>query len=329
MTKYLHLFFKFKGEVKTSGRIINTIREHKIVFEEKNRLIWGQFSNGTGRVSDRNRERITNQVNNGIDSFAFFLMNNGGERELFVGKINRLYDKQEITPINPLKEFIPAYYSGTVGTSAEKISVFVDMSTFLKIDSKLVNEITVESTGEKVLNVNNSRSIFLTNISVNLQESILEILRNYEINYQYQVEQENIDEVIMEDYPKDLPSIFLGAGRGAYKRDPKIAKKAIVLANYKCEIDLKHEDFISKVTKKTYVEAHHLIPMGFQGDFQKSIDVEANIISLCANCHKKLHHAEYEVIEPLIEKLYDARINRLNNCGINIEKRELINYYKR
>ncbi|MEC3460112.1 hypothetical protein [Bacillus thuringiensis] len=118
MTKHLHLFFKFKGEVNTSDCIINTIREHKTVLEEKNRLIWGQFSNGTGRVSNTNRERITNQVNAGIGSFAFFLMNNRKERELFVGKINRLYDKKEITATSPLKEFIPAYYSETVGTSS-------------------------------------------------------------------------------------------------------------------------------------------------------------------------------------------------------------------
>ncbi|PFJ09917.1 HNH endonuclease [Bacillus thuringiensis] len=328
MTKHLHLFFKFKGEVNTSGRIINTIREHKLVLEEKNRLIWGQFSNGTGRVSDRNRERIINQVNTGIDSFAFFLMNNGRERELFVGKIKRLYDRKEIKSDSPLKEFIPGYYSGTVGTSAEKISVFVDMSTLVKIDSKLVNEIVVESTGEKVLNVTNPRSIFLTNISESLRDLIIEILRNPEANYQYQVEQENVGSVIREDIPKNVPSKSRGEGSGAYKRDFKTAKNAIVLANYKCEIDLNHEYFISKVTKRNYVEAHHLIPIGFQDDFQKSIDVEANIISLCAHCHKKLHHAEYKVIEPLIEKLYDARINRLNNCGITINKNELLNYYK-
>lgn len=35
MTKHLHLFFKFKGEVNTSDCIINTIREHKTVLEEK------------------------------------------------------------------------------------------------------------------------------------------------------------------------------------------------------------------------------------------------------------------------------------------------------
>ncbi|MFA2809134.1 HNH endonuclease [Bacillus mycoides] len=202
------------------------------------------------------------------------------------------------------------------------------MSTFVKIDSKLVNEIIVESTGEKVLNVTNPRSIFLTNISESLRDLIIEILRNPESNYQYQIEQENVGSVIIEDTPKYVPSKSKGEGSGAYKRDSKTAKNAIVLANYKCEIDLNHEDFISKVTKKNYVEAHHLIPMGFQDDFQKSIDVEANIISLCAHCHKKLHHAEYKVIEPLIEKLYDARINRLNNCGINIDKYEFLNYYK-
>ena len=89
-----------------------------------------------------------------------------------------------------------------MGTSAEKISVFVDMSTLVKINSKLVNEIIVESTGEKVLNVTNPRSIFLTNISESLRDLIIEILRNPEANYQYQVEQENVGSVIIEDIPK-------------------------------------------------------------------------------------------------------------------------------
>ena len=151
-------------------------------------------------------------------------MNNRKERELFVGKINRLYDKKEITATSPLKEFIPAYYSETVGTSAEKISVFVDMSTLVKINSKLVNEIIVESTGEKVLNVTNPRSIFLTNISESLRDLIIEILRNPEANYQYQVEQENVGSVIIEDIPKNVPSKSKGEGSGAYKRDFKTAK---------------------------------------------------------------------------------------------------------
>ncbi|MFA2809135.1 hypothetical protein [Bacillus mycoides] len=102
MKKHLHLLFKCQREVSIFGCKINTIRGHKQIFEEKNRLIWGQFSNSNQKteekkgVADRNRERITGQINTDIESFAFFLMNNGRERELFVGKIDRLYDRKEI-----------------------------------------------------------------------------------------------------------------------------------------------------------------------------------------------------------------------------------------
>ena len=53
--------------------------------------------------------------------------------------------------------------------------------------------------------------------------------------------------------------------------------------------------------QRNYVEAHHLIPMGFQDDFSKSIDVEANIISLCTYCHKNYIMLNIKVIEPLIK----------------------------
>ncbi|MEF2097325.1 HNH endonuclease [Bacillus sp. CFBP9009] len=153
---------------------------------------------------------------------------------------------------------------------------------------------------------------------------------NYpEINFQYQVELEDVDEGIsIDDQPKERPFETFGSASITYKRDTKPSKKAIVLANYLCEIDHGHEDFISKITKENYVEAHHLIPMEFQGEFERSIDVEANIVSLCPSYHKKLHHGEYSVIEPLIEKLYDERIERLNKCEISLSKDDLLNYYK-
>ncbi|MCU4768296.1 HNH endonuclease [Bacillus toyonensis] len=327
MTKHLHVVLKYKKEIEIAGVKFDTIPEHKLVFEKKNRLIWGQISEkDASGIADKNRKRIINQVEADIDSFAFFF--NREERELFVGKIHKLYNRKEIAATSTLKDFIPNYYSGTVGTLAEKTSVFVDVSTFLKIDSKLIDEITVESSGGSVAS-NSSTPIFLVNITENLQNLINEMLSNPEANFQYQVEQEGVDDdVTVDDQPKDVSSKTTVGGRSSYKRDPKTSKKAIVLANYQCEIDSVHEDFISKVTKKNYVEAHHLIPMGYQDDFEKSIDVEANIVSLCASCHKKLHHAEYKVIESLIENLYDDRIGRLNDCQIKLTKNNLLSYYK-
>lgn len=158
---------------------------------------------------------------------------------------------------------------------------------------------------------------------------MIELLTNPEANFQYQVEQEDVpDDVTVEDIPKGKPIKTTGSGTSSYKRNSKTSKTAIVTAKYKCEIDGTHGDFISRVTGKNYVEAHHLIPMEYQEGFTNSVDVEANIVSLCVSCHKKLHHATNAVIKPLIEKLYAERIDRLEDCNIELTKAELLSYYK-
>ncbi len=331
MTESLHLVLKFPVNYKISGGSTDTITEHKNVFDTHDRLVWGQFSNkDESGVSEKNRKTINEkQIRAGVDSFTFFLANNKGKRELFVGKLNKVIDRKQIPTTSPLIKYIPSYYSGSVGTPAESMSVFVDVSTFIKIDNKLVDEITLASNKKRVLDVKNARSVFIVNITENLHNIIADLIMNPEENFQYQIEQVDIPEdVTVEDKPKDKPSKKTGSGKSSYQRDPKTSKTAIVTANYKCEIDASHLDFISRATGENYVEAHHLIPMEYQEDFSKSVDVEANIVSLCVSCHKKLHHAEYKVIQPLIEKLYDDRIDRLEDCEIGLKKIELLSYYK-
>ncbi|OFD90565.1 hypothetical protein BWGOE13_55320 [Bacillus mycoides] len=113
------------------------------------------------------------------------------------------------------------------GTPAEKISVFVNVSTFLKIDSKLIDEIIVESSGRSVVS-KGSTPVFLVNITENLQDLINEMLANPEANFQYQVEQEGVgDDVTVDDQPKDVPPKTTVGGRSSYKRDPKTSKKPL------------------------------------------------------------------------------------------------------
>lgn len=117
-------------------------------------------------------------------------------------------------------------------------------------------------------------------------------------------------------------------GSTYYKRDSKVAKRAIIASNYCCEVDNTHKDFTSNVTKKNYVEAHHLIQMGYQDEFEYSLDVEANIISLCVGCHKMLHHSIYTEKKNIIKQFYKERNERLSECGIDLTLKELLNYYK-
>jgi hypothetical protein len=331
MTNALHLVLKFKNEkFEINERKTNTIAEHKQLLESKGRLIWGQGSRRkVSGVAEKNRGRIIQQIKQRVSTYTFFLANNNGMKELYVGRMTNIYDRGEITLASKLKDYIPNYYSINVGTDLDEEILFVDVTTFFKIDSKYLNNIKLESNHENILSIRNSSSIFLVNIDEELENFLANISNNIEENYQYQVEQEVISEdIILEDRPKDKPIKTLENGTTTYKRDVKTSKNAIVMARYLCEIDQDHKNFTSRVTGKNYVEAHHLIPMEYQDDFESSIDVEANIISLCVNCHKKLHHGEFVDIEPMLEKLYRDRINRLNDCNVNITKDKLLKYYK-
>ncbi|PEF35334.1 restriction endonuclease [Bacillus sp. AFS094228] len=330
MSRTLHLVLKFPVDYKIAGGTTDTITEHKLVCDKKKRLIWGQGSQRTSEgVSEKNRCILTDQISNGFNTYTFFLANNKGNRELYVGKMLNIYGRGKIPFSSPLIQYIPSYYASTIGTSADQNNVFVDVCTFFRVDDKYIGDITLVKNGDRVIDVRNSSSVFLVNITEELENLISDMLSNPEANFQYQVEQEGIpDDVTVEDKPRDKPSRTSGSGSSSYKRDSKTSKTAIVTAKYKCEIDESHEDFISRVTGENYVEAHHLIPMEYQNDFDNSIDVEANIVSLCVGCHKKLHHATNTVIKPLIEKLYDQRIVRLRDCDIELTKSELISYYK-
>ena len=112
-----------------------------------------------------------------------------------------------------------------------------------------------------------------------------------------------------------------------YPRNLSYAKKALEKAKFLCEIDNTHETFISKTTNKAYVEAHHLIPLQFQEEFSYSLDVPANIVSLCPNCHRKLHFASIEDKKEILEKLLMNRYDKLKEFGTEISKDKLFEIY--
>lgn len=111
-------------------------------------------------------------------------------------------------------------------------------------------------------------------------------------------------------------------------RNANVAKNAVAAASYLCEIDSDHPYFKSKKSNENYVEAHHLIPIHAIDEFEKSIDVEANVVSLCPNCHRKLHHAKFVEITPLLEKLYYERKEYLEACEIELSLERLLSYYE-
>ena len=84
--------------------------------------------------------------------------------------------------------------------------------------------------------------------------------------------------------------------------------------------------FTRKKDGRNYIEGHHLIPLKYQDEFEYSLDVEANIVSLCPSCHRLLHYGnDYE--EKICE-LFEIRKERLKKCNIYISKERLIEMYQ-
>jgi 5-methylcytosine-specific restriction protein A len=110
-------------------------------------------------------------------------------------------------------------------------------------------------------------------------------------------------------------------------RNPKYASEAVVYTNYLCEFNNQHKHFISKFNQNNYVEAHHLIPMKYQEQFDCSLDIHANIVSICLVCHKKIHFGLFEDMKEILDKLFNSRRQRLRACGIDIDINQLYSYY--
>lgn len=112
-----------------------------------------------------------------------------------------------------------------------------------------------------------------------------------------------------------------------WKRDRKVVDNILKAMGYTCEEDITHCHFNSKATGMNYVEGHHLIPMKYQDQFEYSLDVEANVVSLCVVCHRKLHLANIDEKVDIIRKLYEARKVKLEESGIYITLDKLIKLY--
>ena len=111
-----------------------------------------------------------------------------------------------------------------------------------------------------------------------------------------------------------------------HKRSKEKSRKAIKLANYKCEIDPSHKTFLT-TRNQFYVEGHHIIPMSQQSNFNVSLDVTSNIICLCPNCHTALHYGNKEIVKEKLNKLFILRNERLKNQGIHVSFKEILNIY--
>ena len=129
----------------------------------------------------------------------------------------------------------------------------------------------------------------------------------------------------IEDVPKLIPNsteskILL------QQRSDMVKMQALTAAGFKCECKCSHELFLRKDYKIPYTEAHHLVPLHYQSDFLYSLDVPANVVSLCPSCHRRLHYGNE--VEAMLEQLWKDRKSRLEKCGISISFQSLLLMYR-
>lgn len=149
-----------------------------------------------------------------------------------------------------------------------------------------------------------------------------------EEEYQKEINSRNEDSRVLPDGPIEKE---INTGNGSiskYKRKVWISKKVLKDSNYLCQYDSAHLSFISNKTNNQYVEAHHLIPVSEYYNFSYSLDVYENIVSLCPNCHKLIHHGKLVDKKRLLRKFYLERKDiLLSNRCINLKYRDLLKMY--
>lgn len=174
-------------------------------------------------------------------------------------------------------------------------------------------------------------------VLAHLKDALSEIVGDKESEYD-QVELESISEIVLDSDNAPVPE-WTGVkeeqamttsprtGRDIPKRDPQRAADALRHADYLCEYDESDRTFLRK-NGKTYTEPHHLIPISKYRDFEYSVDVMENIVSLCSHCHNLLHYGRFQDKKPILEKLYNDRREALHNCGLDLTLEQLEKYYK-
>ena len=119
--------------------------------------------------------------------------------------------------------------------------------------------------------------------------------------------------------PVQVPCVTYG-----WNRDRVVVEQVLKADMWQCEIDAAHKTFVARKNDQPYLEGHHLIPLSKQDQFEKSLDVYANIIGLCPNCHRQLHFGKQTEIRDILKPIYTTRADRFHNSGITLSKDEFL-----
>jgi hypothetical protein len=100
-------------------------------------------------------------------------------------------------------------------------------------------------------------------------------------------------------------------------RSGALAERCLKNAKYECEAGRDSDHFLSKRTKKPYVEVHHLIPLKEQKRFTASLDCLENLCCLSPLAHKAIHYGTDSEVAQIIEQLLITKRSALLMFGIN------------
>lgn len=333
------ILIKFNDEdLVFEDRKSTTIIEHLDVLKHNGKVIWGQGSHRIKQLADKRVRSINEEIKNRGYIYVFFVTSKKAEktRGVFVGRCTKLYIKGDLGSYSEDIKYVPKYYSSKIGTEVDDNIALFELNEIVNISEDYLTELYLLSNSEQqVMRVNNMNSLFY----VTMKEKIkIELEKRFKLKDTNKKKlKQSDDSLYQEEIENQFSDEFKGVeeGKGRYttsvekfKRDPSRGKRAIMNANYRCELGKEHQFFISNITGENYVEAHHLVPMEYSELFNDvNIDVEDNIVSLCVVCHKKLHHGKVDDKIEILKVLHNDRFEKLRKKGININLEELINLY--
>lgn len=70
-----------------------------------------------------------------------------------------------------------------------------------------------------------------------------------------------------------------------FDRNPDVVAEALLRAGGRCEKCRQPAPFLRRSDGSPYLEVHHRIPLAQQGE-----DTLDNVLALCPNCHRQMHH---------------------------------------
>lgn len=150
-------------------------------------------------------------------------------------------------------------------------------------------------------------------------------------NYNHSIEEElsslSKSEVVVGKIIPVRPATLKDESRTIFHRDIRVAANAIRASNYLCEINPKHQYFVSRATQHNYVEAHHIVPISTQALFDNGLDNVANIACLCPVCHRKVHYGIDRDRLMLLEVLWKNKQEAIKLSGIELDYKELVTMY--